>query len=444
MTGQEALILVDKLLQAANLRQKLNDLQSVVFQKTWAGRSYREIAQQLGYEHDYIKQVGSQLWRLLSQALGEPVSKRNIQAVLRRYEQSQQSKQDWGEAIDVSRFYNRQEERRSLSSWIIEDRRRLIGIFGLGGMGKTALSVKIAQQVQPQFEFVIWRSLQQAPPLNALLSEILPILTGATETRDTSINSFMTQLRVKRCLLVLDNVESILQGGNRSGQYQSGYEDYRCLFERIADEPHQSCLVITGREKPGGFTVREGKNSRVRSEAAALAASLSLKGLSGADGEQILIDKGVETTNPQGRAIVNYFGGNPLALKIAATTIQTLFGGNIQAFLAQGTTVFSDLWDLLEQQFQRLSPLQQQIMYWLAINREGGTPAKLQGEILPKVSGRELFEALESLHTRSLVETGNGKLTLQPVIMEYVTQRFINIIEQEITCEMPAVQLPDF
>jgi hypothetical protein len=83
-------------------------------------------------------------------------------------------------------------------------------------------------------------------------------------------------------------------------------------------------------------------------------------------------------------------------------------------------------------------------MYWLAINREGGTPAKLQGEILPKVSGRELFEALESLHTRSLVETGNGKLTLQPVIMEYVTQRFINIIEQEITCEMPAVQLPDF
>ena len=444
MTGQEAIALVDTLLCSANLGQKLNDVQSVVFTETWAGRSYTEIAKQLGYQHDYIKQVGSHLWRILSQIFGEPVSKRTIQAVLRRYQQSQQGKQDWGEAIDVSRFYDRKEERRSLENWIIEDRCRLIGIFGLGGMGKTALSVKIAQQVQPQFEFVIWRSLQQAPSLNALLSEILSILTGETETRDASINSFMAQLRVKRCLLVLDNVESILQGGNRSGQYQCGYEDYRCLFERTADEPHQSCLVITGREKPGGFTVREGKNSRVRSEAAALAASLPLKGLAAADGRQILIDKGVDATDSQGQAIVNYFGGNPLALKIAANTIQILFGGNIQAFLAQGTTVFSDLWDLLEQQFKRLSPLQQQIMYWLAINQEGGTPAKLQEEIFPKVSGRELFEALESLHTRSLVETGNGNLTLQPVIMEYVTQRFINIIEQEITCEMPAVQLPDF
>ncbi|MBD2539417.1 NB-ARC domain-containing protein [Coleofasciculus sp. FACHB-SPT36] len=436
MKGQEGLTLVDGLLQAANLGQKLNDVQSVVFLETWAGRSYAEIAKQLGYQHDYVKQVGSHLWRILSQALGEPVSKRNIQAVLRRYQQSQQGKQDWGEAIDVSQFYDRQEERRSLESWIIEDRCRLIGIFGLGGMGKTALSVKIAQEVESQFEFVIWRSLQQAPPLSALIREIVAILTGETEIPDASTNSFMAQLRLKHCLLVLDNVESILQSEERGGQYQSGYEDYRCLFERIADEPHQSCLVITGREKPGSFAVRDGKNLPVR--------SLPLKGLSGADGEQILIDKGVDAASSQRRAIVNYFGGNPLALKIAATTIQTLFGGNIQAFLAQGTTVFSDLWDLLEQQFERLSPLQQQIMYWLAIHREGVTPAKLQEEILPKVSGRELFEALESLHTRSLVETGNENLTLQPVIMEYVTQRFIKIIEQEISCEMPAVQIPDF
>jgi hypothetical protein len=111
MTGQEALTLVDTLLHTANQRQRLNDVQSVVLQETWAGHSYREIAEQLGYQHDYIKQVGSQLWRSLSQTLGEPVSKRNLQAVLRRYQQSKQAatalpviqcKQDWGEAPDVS------------------------------------------------------------------------------------------------------------------------------------------------------------------------------------------------------------------------------------------------------------------------------------------------------------------------------------------------------
>jgi organic radical activating enzyme len=106
--------------------------------------------------------------------------------------------------------------------------------------------------------------------------------------------------------------------------------------------------------------------------------SLQLQGLSGEDGQQILIAKGLEATESQSQTLVNYLGGNPLALKIAATTVQTLFSGNIQAFLAQGSTVFSDLWDLLDQQFDRLSPLQQQIMYWLAINREGVTPAKLQ------------------------------------------------------------------
>ena len=136
MRGQEALTIVDRLLQAANHGQKLNDLQSAVFLETWAEHSYSEIAQQLGYEYDYIKQVGSHLWRSLSQILGEPVSKRNIQAVLRRYEQSQQAKQDDGEAIDFSRFYDRQKELQTLESSMIEDPYPLMGTFGFLGIGK--------------------------------------------------------------------------------------------------------------------------------------------------------------------------------------------------------------------------------------------------------------------------------------------------------------------
>ncbi|HEY9634231.1 MAG TPA: NB-ARC domain-containing protein [Coleofasciculaceae cyanobacterium] len=452
MTGQEALTLVDALLHSANQGQKLNDVQSAVFLGTWAGCSYKQIVEQLDYQYqyEYIKQVGSQLWRSLSQTLGEPVSKRNLQAVLRRYQQSPESanalpviqgKQDWGEAIDVSLFYGRQEELQTLETWILEDCCRVIGIFGLGGMGKTALSVKLAQQVQSQFECLIWRSLQQAPLLSPLLSEIVHILAGSTGTGDNTLAALMAQLRSKRCLLVLDNVESILQDGNRSGQYQPSYEAYRQLFERVCDESHQSCLILTGRDKPSGFAVREGQNLPVRSGSIHAVKSLQLQGLSGADGQQILSAKGLEATKSQSQTLVNYFGGNPLALKIAATTIQTLFGSNIQVFLAQGSTVFSDLWDLLEQQFERLSPLQQQIMYWLAINREGVTPAKLQEEILPKVPCRELLEALESLQARSLIEkatptlieTVDAGLTLQPVIMEYVTERFIQTIEQEIT-----------
>src|ERR671933_2678052 len=131
MTGQEALTLVDTLLHSANHRPGLNDVQSVVLLETWAGRSYRDIAQQLGYEHDYIKQVGSQLWRSLSQTFGEPVSKRNVKTVLRHYHHSKANRglprtQDWGTAIDVSRFYGREEELQTLETWILEDGCRVI------------------------------------------------------------------------------------------------------------------------------------------------------------------------------------------------------------------------------------------------------------------------------------------------------------------------------
>ncbi|MCC3420889.1 MAG: AAA family ATPase [Microcoleus sp. PH2017_01_SCD_O_A] len=424
MTAQEAIALIDHLLQSANKQQKLTDIQSHVFLETWEGHSYQEIADRLLYEHDYIKQVGSHLWRNLSQIIGEKVSKQNLQAVLRHYQQSSAGIQDWGEAIDVSYFYNRLQELETLETWISGDSTRAIGIFGIGGIGKTSLSVKLAQQIQSKFEFAIWRSLQQAPTLDAILSDILPILTNSSAETNHSIHALMEQLRQKRCLLIFDNLESILQAGNRSGQYQQGYEDYRQLFARIADEPHQSCLILTGREQPGGFAVRSGENLPVR--------SLKLFGLSPPVCQQILADKGLKVTLLQCRDIVNYFGGNPLALKLAATTIQTLFGGDIHAFLVQGNTVFSDLWDLLDRQFDRLSPLQQQIMYWLAINQEAATPAKLKAEILPEVSGRQLMEALEALAERSLIfderslnYTASTSLMLQPAIAEYVRERLL-------------------
>ncbi|WP_041565780.1 hypothetical protein [Nostoc punctiforme] len=62
MTAQEALNLVDTLL-CSTFGQRLNDVQSVVLLESWLGHTYAEIAEQIhiSYEHDYIKQVGSQL-----------------------------------------------------------------------------------------------------------------------------------------------------------------------------------------------------------------------------------------------------------------------------------------------------------------------------------------------------------------------------------------------
>jgi WD40 repeat protein len=421
MTGQKALKIFDRLLEQNQLG-KLKDTQSVVLLQIYEGKSYREIGKNLGYEPDYIKQVAANLWQMLSGIVGEKVAKSNIKCILQRYEVELNSV-DWGEAIDVSRFYGRTTELETLKDWIIDSRCRMVGIFGWGGIGKTALSVKLAQQLESQFDFVVWRSLQQAPTTDDLLNEILPILTGS-DVQESSFALLMEQFRQKRCLLVLDNVESILQAGNRSGLYLAGYEAYGQMCARVSDESHQSCVVITGREKPNGMTLREGADLPVR--------SWQLGGLPIEAAQQILTDKGITASVSDQKSLINYASGSPLTLKLLATNIKNLFGGDVQAFLAQGTAVFSNLWDLLDQQFARLSILQKQVMYWLAINREGSTPIRLQGEILLPVTLNQLLETLETLRDRSLIETTARGLTQQPVIMEYITENLIQQIEQEI------------
>jgi WD40 repeat protein len=421
MTEQEALKIVARLLEQ-HQRGSLTTLQAEIVSKVWNRDSYQEMGRQLGYEPEYIKQVASHLWRLLSQLIGEKVSKSNLGAILQRY-RTCLTTINWGEAIDVSHFYGRATELKTLEQWIVDSRCRVVGIFGWGGIGKTALSVKLAQQLEAQFECVVWRSLRQAIAPQDLLNEILPILIGA-EVQESSISLLMQQLRQKRCLLVFDNVESILQAGSQNGCYLAGYAAYGEIFQRVSDENHQSCMVITSREKPSGMSLREGVNLPVR--------SLQLTGLEMTAAQHLLIDKGIAAPLIEQHNLINYVYGHPLALKLVATSIQNLFNGDISAFLAQGTAVFGNLWELLDRQFDRLSALQQQVMYWLAIDREGVTPARLQSELIPVVTLPILLAALETLRDRSLIETTESGLTQQPVIMEYVTERFIGQIEREI------------
>ncbi|NET53548.1 MAG: hypothetical protein F6K09_34340, partial [Merismopedia sp. SIO2A8] len=69
-------------------------------------------------------------------------------------------RQDWGEATSVRVFYGRTAELYTLEKWLLEDGCRLVTILGMGGMGKTTLSVKLAEQLQDKFDYVIWRSLR--------------------------------------------------------------------------------------------------------------------------------------------------------------------------------------------------------------------------------------------------------------------------------------------
>lgn len=298
MTVEDAVEIVEIVLDQG----RLNKVQEIVLRQSWEGKSYSEIASSFGYDYGYIRDVGFKLWQLLSQVFSKKVTKKNFFGVLKQYymathtaakissvstEEGQQAQesvpkqltalavtvnqhQDWADAVDVSIFHGRAAELATLKQWIVRDRCRLVALLGMGGIGKTALAVKLAQQVEDEFEYIIWRSLRNAPPVKEILAELLQFLskqqpTDLPETVEGRILRLIEYLRTARCLLVLDNVESILQAGERTGGYREGYSGYGQLLRCVAETTHQSCLILNSREKPRGLAAKEGETLPVRS-----------------------------------------------------------------------------------------------------------------------------------------------------------------------------------
>ena len=352
--------------------------------------------------------------------------------------------QDWGEAIDVSQFFGREEEINTLKQWILKDKCRLISLLGMGGIGKTALSIKVSQSIQNQFDFVIWRSLRNTPTPEKILSELIQFLSEQKEGQlpqntEDKVSLLLKYLRSHRCLLILDNIESILQPNNSfadphdfsNHQYISGLQDYGELFKTISETKHQSCLLITSREKLPGSLKWEGDYVPVR--------CLPLKGLSQVAGKEIFAKKGnFKGSEYQWQIISDRYGGNPLALNIVASAIKDFFASDINSFLGilgQSPVIFNDIQNLLQQQFDRLSNLEKKIMYWLAIKREPLSFLKLKTNFINQVSPQSIIHGFTVLQSRSFVEKIESCFNQQTVIMEFVINDLIKHICREISTQ---------
>jgi transcriptional regulator with XRE-family HTH domain len=244
---------------------------------------------------------------------------------------------DWGDALDVPSFYGREEELALLSRWVGEQRCRVVS----------------------QFEVVIWRSLRDAPSCDATLDACLQVLApqqprDKPDSLEGRLRLLMEQLRARRVLLVLDNLEMLLEEGEGTGRMRAGFEGYARLLQRMGETAHQSCLLLTSREKPADLVPLEGSRSPVR--------ALRLAGLDGRAGAQLLAEKDVAGSPHDRVRLVEVYRGNPLALQIAAQTIVELFRGEIVPFLEQGEVVFGGVRELLDEQYIRIMGLEQTVL----------------------------------------------------------------------------------
>lgn len=344
--------------------------------------------------------------------------------------------QDWGEAVDVSSFHGRNTELTTVSEWILQQDCRLVAVLGMGGIGKTTFSIKLAQEIQDQFEYVIWRSLHLSPSIDMLLTDLMQTLSPTAEIDETitlnrRISQLIDSLRQVRCLIVLDDFNAILYDHphvlktkkldqHSQVQYRTGYEGYGELIKRVGNCQHQSCLLITSREKPPELAEIEGEKLAVR--------SLNLDGLSTTESFLILENKGLTTLDyTDTNILIDAYDGHPLFLKLVATTIKNLFGGNIYQFLEQGTLIFGDIRRILDQQFNCLSDLEKYIMYWLVLNPDLTAVLTFTSNVLPghlpKTGSRLILESLELLQQRSFIDIKSANISPSKIWKEYILER---------------------
>ncbi|BBD57437.1 WD-40 repeat-containing protein [Nostoc sp. HK-01] len=339
---------------------------------------------------------------------------------------------DLGTAPDVSLFCGRTTELETLKHWIIAESPqnsaipcRLITLLGMSGMGKTWLSVKLAEQLQDQFEFVIWRSLLPAPPVNELLADLITILSEGQETNLPEsfayrISRLIHYLQNHRCLLILDGADRLLQECAVSEItcrdciwiYQKTSGEYCELFRKVGETIHQSCLILTSRLQSYEITPLEGNTRPMR--------VFSLQGLEVKDIPELFQTKGnFRGTAEDWNQLTKIYAGNPHILNRIATTIQQFFDGSITEFLKQNVAVFGSIINQLYPEFEQLSDVSKETIQYMALHHQPISFSQLRTMIPSSISSQELLETLEILQSRACINTKAGMFSLQPMMVEY-------------------------
>lgn len=455
--------------------KRLDYVQEAILRGTFKKRTYTQIAKEVYSSPSHVRNVGSELWKILSEGLGENITKASLKPILekgtfynyqstivetitgenitvnknlnicsKKARESRQSpatpqnpkpttKQpriDLSDAPEILTFYDRTSQLTTLENWVLANRTRLITILGLAGSGKSAIALQLIPQIQHQFDCIIWRSLRNCPPLSALQTDLIqslspqqetnpPLSRGGEEIQPLSpplskgkLGGVIEYLRSQRCLIVLDDVQTIFSSQQLAGNYKPDYENYGTFFKQIAESSHNSCLILLSWEKPREIAALEGEPKNCQ--------TLQLNGL-GESARELFTEKGL-LESEKWSELIELYRGNPLWLNIVSTIIQDLFNGKVSAFLSYDSLVLGDLEYLLHQHFQRLSEPEIQVMSWLAHQTAAveisNKPRNLE------LSPSEFLKALESLRRRLLIEkVQKGDCTLfsvQRAIAEYV------------------------
>jgi len=145
--------------------------------------------------------------------------------------------------------------------------------------------------------------------------------------------------------------------------------------------------------------------------------TLQLTGLDIIGGREVLRDYGLAEID-KWKVLIHHYQGNPLWLKSVSTLIQELGGGMTELLPDDTILLPEDLKDVLQQQCDRLSEIEKEVISLLAKESEPINLAKLiENGTIP---ASDLLNALQSLSRRCLIEQQGRSYDLPLVVRQYI------------------------
>ncbi|MFY7806441.1 MAG: NB-ARC domain-containing protein [Limnoraphis robusta] len=423
----EVLKLADQLL-FTHTGEHLDLLQETILKGTLQGNKYAEIASENHLSEGHVRDTASELWQTLSEVLGENIHKSNARSILEKitisnsvsaigdfisihqisicskqkkepkscpvFKPSEKNHLDLDATPEITAFFGREDELNTLKTWLIQDHIRVIALVGIIGIGKTTLAIKLIEEIQTEFQYIVYRSLRYCPTLESFLTDILQNVVSPAifpNTLDRQVDLLLKFLRQHRCLIIIDDLQMLFQTGQFAGQYQPEFEGYYLLFKQIAELSHPSSFLLITSEQPEYLTVDSPKFVR----------SLKLSGL-GDCATKILKDKEL-LYQDNWHDLIEKYQGHPLWLEMTATMIQELFSSRVTDFLAYPALILSnEITSQLKRLWSRLTESEQQVINYLAKQENGVALMQVLQEIPAQPT--DILKAIQSLKRRCLLE----------------------------------------